>query len=119
METSRFVDKIAGRGVPLRGNDIDTDRIIPARFLKSVTFEGLETHAFEDDRKQLEERGQIVQAADPAGLVSDREGRVVAARADAQDLRRRPCGRAPREGGERDDQREARHRHKPRTSRMA
>ena len=59
MEISRFVDRISGRGVPVRGNDIDTDRIIPARFLKSVTFEGLETHAFEDDRKQLEERGQI------------------------------------------------------------
>ena len=56
---SRFIDRISGRGVPLRGHDIDTDRIIPARFLKSVRFEGLETHAFEDDRKQLEERGQM------------------------------------------------------------
>ena len=43
--------QVSGRGIPLPGNDIDTDRVIPARFLKEVTFETMGQHAFEDARK--------------------------------------------------------------------
>jgi len=43
-------NKVSGKGIPVAGNDIDTDRIIPARFMKCVTFDGLGQFAFYDAR---------------------------------------------------------------------
>ena len=45
------ITSVSGRGVYVAGNDIDTDRIIPARFMKCVTFDGLGEYLFYDVRK--------------------------------------------------------------------
>lgn len=49
MELEKITE-VRGRGVPVPGDDIDTDRIIPARFMKCVTFDGLGDFLFYDVR---------------------------------------------------------------------
>ena len=48
--------QLSGKCISLIGNDIDTDRIIPARFLKCINFDALGKSVFEDDRKTLKGR---------------------------------------------------------------
>lgn len=56
---------VTGRPIPLRGNDIDTDRIIPARYMKAVTFEGLGQYVFFDVRFDDEGRSKGYILDDP------------------------------------------------------
>ncbi len=48
---SNPIKQVAGKGVYIPGDDIDTDRIIPARFMKCITFDGLGEYFFYDVRK--------------------------------------------------------------------
>jgi 3-isopropylmalate/(R)-2-methylmalate dehydratase small subunit len=59
------IQVIEGRALPVRGEDMDTDRIMPARFLTSITFEGLDKHVFEDDRLAEKRAGQVHPFDDP------------------------------------------------------
>ena len=49
-QTATVIESVVGRAVPLPGDDIDTDRIIPARFLKEISFENMGTYLFQDER---------------------------------------------------------------------
>jgi 3-isopropylmalate/(R)-2-methylmalate dehydratase small subunit len=51
MPSTKTVARVSGPGVAVRGNDIDTDQIVPARFLKEVTFDNMGEYAFYDARR--------------------------------------------------------------------
>jgi 3-isopropylmalate/(R)-2-methylmalate dehydratase small subunit len=53
----RYVAQVEGTVVPVPGDDIDTDRIIPARFMKGITFDGLGEYAFFDER--FDDQGKL------------------------------------------------------------
>ena len=59
MTASQRIDLIVGRSVSVPGDDIDTDRIIPARYLRAITFDGMEAHVFEDDRRAAVTAGGV------------------------------------------------------------
>jgi 3-isopropylmalate/(R)-2-methylmalate dehydratase small subunit len=44
------ITAISGRGITVRGDDIDTDQILPACYMKTITFQGMEAHVFADNR---------------------------------------------------------------------
>lgn len=80
------INIIKGKGIPIRGNDIDTDRITPARFLKEITFEKMGDYLFYDERftEKKEEKehplnedkfnkGSILFVGDNFGCGSSRE----------------------------------------------
>jgi 3-isopropylmalate/(R)-2-methylmalate dehydratase small subunit len=60
------ITRVAGRAVHVPGNDIDTDRIIPARFMKCVTFDGLGEYLFYDVRRNADGSEKPHPLNDPA-----------------------------------------------------
>ena len=60
------ITQVTGRGVFVPGDDIDTDRIIPARFMKCVTFDGLGEFAFADAKAAEKAAGRLHPSMIPA-----------------------------------------------------
>jgi 3-isopropylmalate/(R)-2-methylmalate dehydratase small subunit len=53
------IKQVVGTGIPLYGDDIDTDQIVPSRFLTAITFEGMDKQVFIDARSALDEKGKV------------------------------------------------------------
>ena len=85
MSLTKFTS-ITGTCVPVPGPDMDTDRIIPSRFLKCVTFEGLGEHAFADDIKGLTDKGEVHPFRDPLQSFLFRESSLMAPRMKVEAL---------------------------------
>jgi 3-isopropylmalate/(R)-2-methylmalate dehydratase small subunit len=62
------ITQVTGRAVYVPGEDVDTDRIIPARFMKCVTFDGLGEFAFYDERKNADGSEKSHPLSDPRFL---------------------------------------------------
>jgi 3-isopropylmalate/(R)-2-methylmalate dehydratase small subunit len=62
---SEPIKQVAGTGVYVPGDDIDTDRIIPARFMKCITFDGLGDYLFYDVRKGEDGADKVHNLNDP------------------------------------------------------
>jgi 3-isopropylmalate/(R)-2-methylmalate dehydratase small subunit len=65
MTASQEISVVVGRAVSVPGDDVDTDRIIPARYLRAITFDGMEAHVFEDDRRAASAAGGVHPFDDP------------------------------------------------------
>jgi len=65
MKNESIIERLSGTGLAIRGDEIDTDRIIPARFLRCVTFDGLGEQAFRDERFDGEDKPKPHPMNDP------------------------------------------------------
>lgn len=59
------IETVSGRAVTVRGDNIDTDQIMPARYLKTITFRGIETNVFADNRAAALRAGRLHPFDDP------------------------------------------------------